>query len=108
MKHENSLGVILTETWLTSDINDAEVNIDGYTIYRSDRKVRMRGGAAIYLRNDLNGKLESSYSNTVVEYVIVKVKKLDTLFISIYRPPDTSNNEWSLAIKSLNDDINMC
>ena len=70
--------------------------------------MRQRGGTAIYLRNDLNGKLAFTFSNSVIEYVIVKVKKLDAIIISLYRPPDTVNNEWNHAIKSLVNDINLC
>ena len=81
------MGTILTK------FSDAEVLIDSFTIYRSDRKVRQREGAAIYLRNDHNGKLAFSFSNSVIEYVIVKVKKLYAIIIAIYRPPDNTNEE---------------
>ena len=47
----------LTETWLQEHL-DAEISIDGYTIFRQDRvrqrnKGRNSGGVAPYLRNDI-------------------------------------------------------
>ena len=76
LKERNSLGILLTETWLNSDTLDAELLIEGFTLFRGDREGRVRGGSAIYLLNELHSKLESAYSNSVVDYVIVKVKKL--------------------------------
>ena len=48
----NALFVAVTETWLHSDIFDAEVTHDfpGYSILRCDRVGRQGGGVALYLR----------------------------------------------------------
>ena len=43
-KEANAAFIALTETWLTSEYEDAEVQIPGYTIHRADRAVRARGG----------------------------------------------------------------
>ena len=48
----------LTETWL-KEHTDAELEIDGYTLFRQDRKRqrgkrgRDSGGVAVYIMNDL-------------------------------------------------------
>ncbi|GAA47302.1 hypothetical protein CLF_100192 [Clonorchis sinensis] len=39
----------LTETWLTPDVSDAEISIDGYSIFRADSKRERAGGVALYL-----------------------------------------------------------
>ena len=44
MNIENSIGIGLTETWLNPNILDAEVMIDGFTLFRCDRLQRNRGG----------------------------------------------------------------
>ena len=41
---ENSLGIFLSENWLTSDILDAEICMDGYPLFRGDGNGRERGG----------------------------------------------------------------
>ena len=51
-KSENAYIIAVTETWLSDDIVDAEIAINGYTPYRSDRIGRQRGGVMIYIRSD--------------------------------------------------------
>ena len=107
MSINNSIGMALTETWLKPEILDAEIHIPGYNIFRSDRIKRIRGGAALYLKEDLNAKKFYEFSNDAVEFLVVKCQKLDTLFVVIYRPPDTLSNEWNQALTSLEEAINM-
>ena len=107
LEMKNSLGIGLTETWLSEDIDDAEIQIEDFSIFRADRKQRSRGGAAAYLKSDLLCKSVLSYSNGVCEAVLVKCKKLDVLFGVIYRPPSTSLDEWKSCMKVLEEEINL-
>ena len=63
LEMDNSIGIFLTETWLDESIYDAEIQMNNFNIHRSDRKSRQRGGAAIYLRKELNSKTFSIFSN---------------------------------------------
>ena len=93
---QNQLIIALTETWLKTH-KDAEVGIDGYQIFRSDRKRskksnrgRLSGGVAAYVRNDLACKMESqlNFSNGVVE-ILGLYSRTDNIYIAvIYRQPD--------------------
>ena len=76
----NSIGVAVTKSWLNENFNDAEVAIDNYSIFRSDRMDRIRGGVWFYLRNDFGGVMGYSYYKNTVETLIVKSKKIDTVF----------------------------
>ena len=87
---KNPLFVILTETHLNDGILTAEVDIPGYTLFRTDRAGRSHGGTAAYVRNDLACQVLLSESNSVCESLVLKVKSLETILISIYRPPDSS------------------
>ena len=93
LEMNNSLGIGLTETWLSEEIEDAEIQIEDFSVFRADRKFRSRGGAAAYLRSDLMCKSVLSYSNGVCEVILIKCKKLDMLFGVVYRPPSTSLDE---------------
>ena len=44
--------ICLCETWLNPDIENNEIGIDGYHLYRADRVNRARGGTAIYLNKN--------------------------------------------------------
>ena len=89
------------------EVCDAEVQLDNFTIFRADRSIRERGGVACYMRNDLKCVKSFSYSNSVVEALIVKCKILDALFINIYRPLDTKDKEWSDALEKIDESIRL-
>ena len=82
-----------TESHLNSDILDAEVQIENYSIIRADRKNRSCGGCCIYIREDISFYEDLSWSNSVVDLCSVKLRSNDTLIINIYRPPDTENHQ---------------
>ena len=85
----------LTETWLSEHI-DAELTIDGYTLFRQDRKRQRRrrgrdsGGVAVYMRNDIAADVitVASYSNGVIEIIGLYSKTKNLLLFVVYRQPD--------------------
>ena len=96
----NQLFIGLSESWLKQQ-GEAELNVDGYTIYRSDRmckklskRGRDSGGVAFYVRNDIaqstNVLLE--FSNSVVEALCLYSEKENLILVVIYRQPDDSSN----------------
>ena len=55
MAEENYAGLImLTESPLTKEIRDAEVQIRGFDLYRADRSNFKNGGVALYVKSSLN------------------------------------------------------
>ena len=103
----HSLGIGLTETWLSEDIENAEIQIEDYSIYRADRSHRSRGGVAAYLRSDLLCKTAFSYSNSVCEALLIKCKKLDIVFGVLYRPPSTTVEEWNQCSKAVEEELDL-
>ena len=86
----------LTETWLNEHRN-AELSIEGYTIFRSDRdRTRKRGrgrgsgGVATYIRNDIASSFKTilQYSNGVNEILVTYSESEALLIVTIYRQPD--------------------
>ena len=47
----NAMAIAISESWLEESFLNAEINIDGFTIYRADRNDRMRGGVCMYVKN---------------------------------------------------------
>ena len=87
LQHKDQLFVALTETWLRDHL-DAELNIDGYTLFRQDRNRprkhrhgRDSGGVAFYLKNSIAGTAEPvlNFSNGVVEVLGLHIKS-DNLY----------------------------
>ena len=82
----------LTETWLTTKVNDAIVCPSNYNIFRNDRSSR-GGGVAIIFKNSLKViKVKNDFistNNVNFEYLCVDVmfKKIKLRFCCIYLPP---------------------
>ena len=55
VKENNIILMNLTETWLDDTIEEI-VEIEGYNIFRGDRKNRERGGTAIYVHDENGNK----------------------------------------------------
>ena len=98
----------MTETWLHDGVKDAEVCHDfpDYTLFRADRAgKREGGGVALYLRDELAGDIIATYSNSVVQLLIVKIHKMNTIVAVLYRPPDTRLSELAGALTCLDDTL---
>ena len=89
-----------TETWLNETIQD-DVKIEGYNLYRGDRKGRDGGGSAIYIREEYETRKISELSVEGVEMVAVYIEKLNIINIVIYRPPDARLSSFSEALRNV-------
>ena len=95
----NNIFTILTETWLREHV-DAEINIEGYKIYRADRQRpkkrfgRASGGVAIYMKEDYAASFKPllTYSNGVNELLMIYSETQHIVICGIYRQPDDSTN----------------
>ena len=87
---DNALFVALQETHLSSDISSAEVQMEGFTLHRSDREGgRTHGGVALYIRDHLTTRELLKYSNNCVESQVIEVPELELVLVNIYRPPNS-------------------
>lgn len=94
--HNDFHAIFVTETWLNSSIENSMVELPGYNIYRNDRKDRVGGGVAIYLKHGFKFvPLASSPSNDPegsIEFLMGKIippSKQEIFAASVYRPPNT-------------------
>ena len=101
----NSLMVGVTESWLSDQHADAEVNIHGFSILRSDRKNREGGGVVLFLRDDITGDVLAQFDNGTCEMIIVMVHQLDTVVTVCYRPPNTRFGQFSEMLSVLDSTL---
>ena len=62
----------LCETYLTGDITDDMINIDGFSLQRKDRhktRDKLGGGLAVYISNSLNYKRRKDLGSNHLESV---------------------------------------
>ena len=91
MKNSGTVIAALTETHLNEEILDAEVAICGYQVFRSDRVGRIRGGVALYVKDEFASDVAVllSGSDGSVEYIVLHLKRAKIVVGCIYRPPQS-------------------
>ena len=92
---ENVSIIALSESHLSGDILDGEIEIDGFICHRSDRIERSHGGVITYIKNNISSTRVLEFSNSKCEVVGVLLEKCNTLILNIYRPPNCSEENVS-------------
>lgn len=94
VKNKKPSLILLSETHLTKDIEDSEVNIKGYKLLRCDSTSKHTGGVAIYSKNHLNINIvhcENYTNNFWTLCVKIINKSINGMFAVIYHSPSTSD-----------------
>jgi len=63
----------ITETWANEEITDAELALDGYVLFRNDRKkgdYTKGGGVALYMKDILRSRVCYKLTNSTFEHSI--------------------------------------
>ncbi|KAJ7421868.1 mitochondrial fission process protein 1 [Willisornis vidua] len=90
MQQESSEIAAITEVWW-DDPHDWSADMDGYGLFRRDRRGRRDGGVTLYVRESLDC-VEPQISDDKVEFLWVRIRgkasKADILVGVCYRPPN--------------------
>lgn len=86
--------LMLSETHVTDDFKDAEINIEGYKIERCDSNSRHTGGVIMYINDEINYK------------VIYRQQKSRTWILTIKTSNSLMNGTFSVVYKSPKEKIN--
>jgi len=54
----------ITETWASESINDAELTIDGYNMYRKDRTKSRGGGLILYISSTIRAGINEAMTKS--------------------------------------------
>ena len=86
--------ISINKTRLDNTIDDPEMKIPGYDLFRKDRS-RNGGGVALYVRNVFNTINKTHTANVYLEAVrveILKPKAKPILIATVYRPPNSGSD----------------
>lgn len=110
--------ILLSEARLTNEIQDGEVQISYYKIFRTDSSSRHTGGVAIYVRNDISVKKVERLifeRNLWLLALNVKIDNWCGTIVCIYHSPSSSDNDfvqelfkWTEDNIDENDNIWIC
>ena len=86
--------IALTESWLTPEVQDSECLLEGFNIFRADRKSgKIGGGVILYCRTYLNPIMISGMTNedSSEEFLCCKIKHKEgsSLIGVVYRAPNS-------------------
>ena len=85
--------IALTETWLNSNIKDAQGNISSYTVSPADRNGR-GGGVLLYSHESIPLTASMPFDDGMCKGLICKFQTVKIGIITIHRPPHASKESF--------------
>merc|ERR1711954_168508 len=102
----NFLLISLTETHLSPNILDVDINIQDLNILRQDRKDRTHGGVLIYIKKQFVTNILSSNSNQFCNSLLVEIPELLLIMGVVYQPPNCPKDKFISQMTDNNDKVN--
>ena len=102
----NLFFMALTETHLSHNILDAEININDFNILRQDRQNRSHGGVLLYIRKNTVTNTLSSNSNQFCDYLLVEIPKYSLIIGVVYRPPNCPKTKFIPQMADISQKVN--
>ena len=86
--------VALTETWLKSYVDDAQLDIPGYNLYRCDRGTRVGGGVLLYCYEQLPISAIQTFTDKYCQALMCCCESQKTIICVLYRPPECPTSSF--------------
>ena len=94
-----------SETWLHKNISDAEINIPGFSIIRTDRNSNKNGGGVcLYYKNNRSVRTLASLATSDFEILLVELileRCKSTIIGIVYKPPDGNTDNLTEALENI-------
>ncbi len=81
--------IVLTETWLSSQIEDSELPMSGYSLLRRDRRIGVHGGVAAFIKSTFSHETVADTCDDQLEILAFKIygpREIQLDIIVVYRP----------------------
>ena len=101
LSDESTLFVALCETFLNDNIFDAEIQMQGFNVCRTDRLSRPGGGVCFYIKDHIQFSTCLSFSNDMCEVLIVKLSNPQLVLINTYRPPNSTREAFEEIVSKI-------
>lgn len=84
----------ISETWLSGDILDENLLIDGYSLFRRDRDMNRWGGVCMYIKKSIHCSVIPSSRNIEQLWVNISIKNMKFAIGVIYRAPNSDVKDF--------------
>ena len=98
--------ISVTETWAKQYTTDSQMTIKQYNLFRSDRKLRRRGGVALFIHNSISVDSFWSFDNKYCEVGLAYMKSSKTILIVLYRPQICTVSHFKEALSFIEEKLN--
>lgn len=101
---KNPIAAILSETHITVDIEESEINVNGYRAMRCDSHSRHTGGVIIYVQNSIKCDVivNKNFNNEVwILSVRVLCQRTNVIISGLYKSPISKNNMFLSWFRTL-------
>ena len=95
--------IALTETWLEPEMNDSQVDIRSYNVFRADREERIRGGALLYIHEQIPISSIERYDDNVCQAVVCVSSATSFIYACVYKPCDATDKSFSKMLQFLHN-----
>nr|VZI00941.1 unnamed protein product [Spirometra erinaceieuropaei] len=96
--------ISITETWLSASVDDREVALSGYHLFRKDRLGRQGGGVLVYVKYGLFASEKEGQLARTAETIWLTVKTPGSQpleILTVYRPPRNDPQSDSSLLEEL-------
>ena len=106
--------IALTETWLKPYVQDAQLHIQDYNIFRCDRSTRAGGGVLLYAHQDLPITNVSTFDDKTCQLLMCTCETSKMIICVLYRPPEASTTSLQSCLNNIQeyllgkDDFEIC
>lgn len=101
----------ITETFAHPGVEDAELGLEGYNLFRKDRHEQKGGGVALYIRDSISATLHTMLSKSKFEESIwctVKGDKTEVLVGLVYRSPSSTEANNCKLLNDIHMAADLC
>eukprot|EP00116_Pleurobrachia_bachei_P001755 sb/3462017/ len=100
-----AIALAISESWLKPYISDAQIQIQGYNSFRSDRPERKGGGCVLYVQEQIPISYAYSFSDRECSLVLAYSEAQNIIFSCVYRPPEASDQSYARIMDDLQHKI---
>jgi exonuclease III len=106
---ENQFDIIcVSETWLSDQVSDDDIQLENYDVHRRDRQSR-GGGVCIYANSSLSCKRRDDLENPDLELLWLEIKLAPkSIMVGVcYRPPGMTRKQSTKFIEDLQGSMSL-
>ena len=98
--------IALTETWLKPYVQNAQLHIENYNIFRCDRGTRVGGGVLLYAHQDLPITNVITYDDKFCQLLMCTCESSKMVICVMYRPPNAPVDSFKSCLKKVHEYTN--